>query len=154
MSEKRRAPESVMRDLCEAVEAYERRVDDLSLPEAPETKALAKALSAYRAAAAPLRTRQEVDAEIAETVRDICEYNGTIPAIMPIDGQQKLKRLCSEPTADEPAPREPTRSEPTAEPCGCEESEALRARIAAAIQELSRSHQCDAMRAAPEKLRD
>jgi hypothetical protein len=61
---KREAPESVMRDLCEAVDAWYGMDNTEAQPGwCEESKRMFAAMQAYRAATAPLRTRAEVDAE-------------------------------------------------------------------------------------------
>lgn len=87
---------------------------------------LRAALDAFRAeATVKLRTRAEVDAEIARTVRVMRERHGTIPAIIPIGEQTELLGLCAEPTAEPPIDCE----FPEADPCGCEAELALRERL-------------------------
>jgi hypothetical protein len=82
--------------LAEAVEKYERLVDDIPTEE-PEGKALASALAAYRAEATPqLRTLAEVDAEIVRHVR-ICYDTGHLAWL-----GEDLKALCAERVAPEP----------------------------------------------------
>lgn len=65
------------------------------------------ALQAYRATAPRLRTRAEVDAEIAGIMRDV--YRAGLGSVFySVDESLRLSRLCAEPTATEPL-REPTR---------------------------------------------
>lgn len=84
----RKAPESVCRDLCEAVIHY-----------GIWPKVLEPHVESYRAATAPLRTRQEVDAEIVSWIRDSVATKAHINGVW-----ERVLRLCSEPTADEPSP--------------------------------------------------
>ena len=128
----RKAPESVCRDLCEAVIHY-----------GIWPKVLEPHVESYRAATAPLRTRQEVDAEIA----NLCRDKVTLPRPIDLDEvsriSKRIEELCREPTADEP---EKARSRrecgdcgllyegdecPAHEPeaCGCEETEALKRKL-------------------------
>lgn len=118
MTEKRRAPESVMLDLCEAVDAQ--------TGESKMSYRVVCALEAYRAATAPLRTRQEVDKSKLLLAHDlyqrVCDH---------VWFRSEWKRLCSEPTTDEPSPlvdRALASDEPEA--CSCEESEDLKRKLA------------------------
>lgn len=96
MTHPRKPSETTCRALCEATLEAE-------LHPTPESyRARAYALSAYRAESTPLRTRAEVDAEIAKCVRDHQRADGTMIFDAMLRGE--LERLCSEPTAPEPAP--------------------------------------------------
>ncbi len=101
--------------MAEAVEKYERLVDDIPTEE-PEGKALASALAAYRAQAMPnLRTLAEVNAEIASECREyhhrISRADGQAPSWngMTQGWVDRMNALCAEPTAPEG-------------PCACESS--------------------------------
>lgn len=83
----RKAPESVMRDLCEAV----RYCHSMYLPEDVKAK-----LETYRAATSPLRTRASVDADIvAEARAAFRDGHPHVPILF-----AAMSRLCSEPTDD------------------------------------------------------
>lgn len=87
--------------LAEAVDTYERKVADIEMPQEPESKALAESLSAYRRELKPLRTRAEVDAEIAGLVRGANRL-GAGNGIRSMLYADKLAALCSEPLAPDP----------------------------------------------------
>jgi hypothetical protein len=113
----RKAPESVMRDLCEAVSKY--------WSSSGHGGEVWTHLCAYRAATAPLRTRQEVDGELVSWVRESVATNRHINSTW-----NGVLRLCSEPTANEPSAlvdRVLASDEPEA--CSCEESEDLKRKL-------------------------
>jgi hypothetical protein len=87
VSERRKAPESVMRDLCEAV---------LDLAPCALPAHLDHYVKAYRAATAPLRTRASVDAELTAWIRDSVATKRHINNVW-----DTVLRLCSEPIADD-----------------------------------------------------
>lgn len=88
----RKAPESVMSALCEAV---------LDLAPCALPAHLDQYVKAYRAATAPLRTRASVDAEIGRIMRDAYSAGPGAVSFSAFTSLH-LSRLCSEPTADEP----------------------------------------------------
>lgn len=99
----RRAPIEVLERMAEiAAETWE-GVADEQLPSVVRAT-----VSAYRAATTPLRTRAEVDAEIATLVRDYHRHI-TRPGWKKLpdwdsfstEQTNDLNRLCSEPTRDE-----------------------------------------------------
>lgn len=108
MPDHREAPVEVMRRLCEAVDAAAAAADD---PRGCPPELFQRtfnercdALTAYRAAIAPKRTRAEVDAEIVTRVRARVLASQGLPDI--IQGEtlsRDLFALCREDTAPEPA---------------------------------------------------
>lgn len=100
MTEKRRAPLEVLERLAEADVALTDAVDGKEgVSPALYERLFADrcaALAAYRAATAQLRTRAEVDAEIAATCRAATQIPAGKLDVM------ALNRLCSESTTDEP----------------------------------------------------
>lgn len=130
----RKAPESVCRELAEAADDwYERKLDaEPAQGWCAEAKRLFYAIKAYRAATAPLRTRAEVDAEIATIVRHAHGSGVVHVHTSNVDVTARVEQLCDEPTADGPealdalfgvAPDLPLEDP---EPCGCEEGDALK----------------------------
>jgi hypothetical protein len=133
MTERRRAPLEVLERLAEAAAEYWQGMKHAV--NEPRRNHLLDCLETYRAATSPLRTRAEVDAEIATCTRLHVRYWGT-------DGPDNvhaaetrwkgIQRLCSEPTTDEPEPNATTDHDADLrdpEPCGCEEAGELRARL-------------------------
>lgn len=96
MTARRKATLEVLEALCEALCACPGVW--LGASDSPEWNALSDAHDAYRSATAPLRTRAEVDAEIAGYVRS----KTMVPLGACFFDMTKLSRLCSEPTRDEP----------------------------------------------------
>jgi hypothetical protein len=95
-----RAKLETVRALCLALSDYEQRVDDIDTEE-PEGKCLMGALTQWREQCrSPLRTRAEVDAEIADEVRrfPFLDYRAkvTITGIV----VERLRSLAREPTSD------------------------------------------------------
>lgn len=90
MTERRRAPIEVLERLADAV--------DREFNGERATADVREWLSAYRAATAPLRSRADVDAEIATVVRTLS------PEMLRRAGYSTLVDLCSESTAPEPEP--------------------------------------------------
>lgn len=108
-----RAKPETVREPCAALDDYERRVDDIDTLE-PEGKRLSAALDGWRSECRiPLRTRAEVDAEIAQECRDYYERvtrgdgssyradNKPPQWDALTSGEvERLNRLCREPTSD------------------------------------------------------
>lgn len=116
----RRAPESVLVALAEAVDKYCGPVVNTL-----ETwNQVQEALAAYRAAIAPvLRSRAEVDAEIVLAARSL----GTRYTV---ELHNRLNVLSTEPTRPDSSPGdESTPLDPDERPCGCESEVALRAKL-------------------------
>ena len=123
MTERRRAPIEVLERLAEAFDSNWKN----DAPGAVERYAeLMAAHQAYRAATAPLRTRAEVDADIATLLREDVAHGPAVDCLGYDRTAKKLRLLCAEPTSDEPAPPIGV-SFP--EPCSCEESTALHGRL-------------------------
>ncbi len=153
MTQRKASPESMAR-LCEAFIEWDGCFEGGERRRLIWLEKVAPALSAYRAETTPpLRSRAEVDAEIAGVIRD---WGGGSMGPFGADRFHKLQCLIAEPTAPESAPS--VESMPEAErerlfgpgpsgqpepnhltdhdqdtreerPCGCEESDALKLRI-------------------------
>jgi hypothetical protein len=106
------ASRETLERLAEAVDAYGRQNH---MFEAEHVTPVREALRAYRAEITPpLRTRAEVDTEIALIVRAIVAATGESPGCWGIGkrtlGQEsRLVTLCAEPTAPEGETPEPAR---------------------------------------------
>jgi len=93
----REASVATLRRLAEAVDEFER---------APNTwaKDVMPALRQYRSEIAPLRTREQVDAEIAQFVRACTRMDGMLVDGALLDVARDLCRLVREPTAPKAEP--------------------------------------------------
>jgi hypothetical protein len=118
----REAPVEVMRELCEAAAGCWNQKSDREEPPAglePPERRMWKAMHAYRAAIAPkLRTRAEVDAELADAVRANVEH----PSLALC---QYIEKLAREETA--PEPTTPELADP--DPCSCDQALELQAKL-------------------------
>jgi len=122
MTTKRRAPIEVLEQLAHDVEHWDR-----TFPHAvPGYGGVRDSLAAYRAATAPVRTREQVDAEIVAIVRGGKLHQTGM--------YSTIADLCREPTdfgpsgeSTDPPPSPATGATFTA--CSCEEALDLRARI-------------------------
>lgn len=125
MSSRREAPVEVMRELCEAVDAAAVAADDPRgcPPELFERafRERCEALAAYRAAIAPkLRTRAEVDAEIATIVRTAYGSGTFHIRCGCAEVSPRVEELCREQTAPEPPQLIDCEfPEPDPVPCDC-----------------------------------
>ena len=125
----RKAPESVMRDLCDAV--------DREFRDGNATADVREALAAYREATAPLRSGAVVDAEIARLTRE-CVENEWAGGEDDYERWERVTALCREPTSGSssaPAAKESRdnagvsagpANEDEPEECGCDEANALK----------------------------
>jgi hypothetical protein len=143
MTEKRRGPESIQSqvraDLVErerlGIERYgtalyphngRDALQDAYEEALDMCQYLKQALVEKGAATAPLRTRQEVDAEIAERVRQYHRHEPPGIRSWCESLVEDINRLCSEPTADEPSLVDRVLASDESEACSCDESEALK----------------------------
>jgi hypothetical protein len=153
MTERRRAPLEVLERLAEALDLWAGGVSfypNSSEPGKPLHEAVCRALAAYRAATAPLRTETAVVLDIGHHVR-ACVRLGELR--MTADEKQRLEDLANEHTA--PVPEKPplrvhdlratfsgsVSDEPEA--CSCDESEGLKRELRGCQASLA-SRTCEA----------
>lgn len=141
----RQAPVEVMQALCEAFNEWDSCLDGGERRNLIWREKVAPALSAYRAAIAPLRTRLTLEERVArlERATEYAPYQGKLEVL------RGIRDDLLEPTAD-PAPEADPLPDPEA--CGCEEAEHLKRELERFRAELDKTRIESAQRAA--KLSD
>lgn len=127
---KREASVETMRRLAEAVDKFWNAPMDAAVTMAAHG-AVADALAAYRSEIAPLRTRAEVDSEIAAAVRECYGKRAREEPLLPRhlwnEKALRLIDLCREPTAPEASgPPSASAAKESTDKAGAEEGAAYR----------------------------